>query len=339
MLSCPRDSRRGGDRPAGRGCSREQLIVTVYGLYAREPGGWLSVAAARPADGRARRRRAGGALVDLPAQAPRHPRRPARRRRRRATRSRRGARDPRRGRRAHLRRPAAAARGRLDAGGVLGAGDRAREAAPAAVPAGLARASARRRRACGSRRRTSPTRPPKCWHRSGWPATSICSAATTSAFGDVEHGGRDWWDLDAPAALYGEFLDRHGRLRPLAAPHASTTPRRSPTTSALLTDWRRLPYPTRGCRWSCCPRLERRARGGPVLRAARAAGRAGAHGHAAPAAIAAEPARSAGSDRDALDLDQRVGVPEPGDADAGHRRVVRPTSRRQTAPISRACAR
>ena len=46
-----------------------------------------------------------------------------------------------------------------------------------------------------------------------------------------------------------------------------------------------------------------------------------------------------GTTADSLYLHERLGVPEPCDANARHRRVVRPTSRRHTAPISRARAR
>jgi phenylacetic acid degradation operon negative regulatory protein len=52
-----------------RAAQPRQLIVTVYGLYSRDDGGWLSVA------------RLIELLVDLAAQAARHPDRAASRRR------------------------------------------------------------------------------------------------------------------------------------------------------------------------------------------------------------------------------------------------------------------
>ena len=140
-----------------------------------------------------------------------------------------------------------------------------------------------------------------------------------------------WWDLDALHARYAEFLDRQepcgsGSRRGGAAPERAFA-----DYVRLLTDWRRLPYADPGsAAGPAARRLERRAGRGPVRRAARPAGRP--RRTSTPAAsstpdrrsFGAAAGRGAGSGEggDALDLDQRLGVPEPGDADPGHRRVV-----------------
>ena len=94
VVSCPRDSRRGGDR-AGR--------CAAAAAAHREPLRPVRPRARRLAVGRRRssgcmaalgRRGAGGPVVDLPAQAPRTARRPAGRRRRRLRAHRGGAGDP-----------------------------------------------------------------------------------------------------------------------------------------------------------------------------------------------------------------------------------------------------
>lgn len=63
------------------------------------------------------------------------------------------------------------------------------------------------------------------------------------AFGDPAACVRSWWDLDGLRDLYAEFLDRHGPVR------ARWSRRRAPDPPGafadyvrLVTDWRRLPY-------------------------------------------------------------------------------------------------
>ncbi len=63
------------------------------------------------------------------------------------------------------------------------------------------------------------------------------------AFGDVSAKVRRWWDLDELEALYSEFLAEHGPMR-----HRWQRRRKVSERDAfvdyvrLLTDWRRLPY-------------------------------------------------------------------------------------------------
>ncbi|WP_433284973.1 PaaX family transcriptional regulator [Pseudonocardia sp. CA-142604] len=63
------------------------------------------------------------------------------------------------------------------------------------------------------------------------------------AFGDLPATVREWWDLDGLCDLYAAFLERHGPVR------ERWSQRRSPDPAAafadyvrLVTDWRRLPY-------------------------------------------------------------------------------------------------
>ena len=63
------------------------------------------------------------------------------------------------------------------------------------------------------------------------------------AFGDLSATVREWWDLDGLCDLYAAFLERHGPVQ------ERWLRRRSPDPAAafadyvrLVTDWRRLPY-------------------------------------------------------------------------------------------------
>jgi phenylacetic acid degradation operon negative regulatory protein len=63
------------------------------------------------------------------------------------------------------------------------------------------------------------------------------------AFGDLTGKVREWWDLDQLDELYGEFLDAHGpvlhRWRRRRASHERDA---FADYVSVLTDWRRLPY-------------------------------------------------------------------------------------------------
>jgi phenylacetic acid degradation operon negative regulatory protein len=231
------------DEPApGRPPAPRQLIVTVYGLYAREAGGWLSIASLVTL--------LGALGVDEPAV--------------RSSISR-------------LKR-----RGILVAGRHgLAAGYELSERARAILWEGDERIFRRARAGIAEgwllavfsvpeherhKRhvlRTQLTRlgfgtaAPGVWIA---PAHLRASAAETLrrldldgyadlfradylAFGDPADKVRDWWDLDQLAGLYGEFLGVHG---PLAGKWGR---RRNPREQEafvdyvrLLTDWRRLPY-------------------------------------------------------------------------------------------------
>ena len=156
--------------PAAAGCrtrmpehSPRHLILSLFGLYARDEANWLSVrslialmadldvdaAATRSSVSRlkkrgvlepAKSRRPGG----LPAVAVR-------------------AGGAARGRRPHLVAAAGLGRGRLAGGGLLGARGRARQAARAAVAADPAGLRDRRARACGSRPARRTTRRWRRW--------------------------------------------------------------------------------------------------------------------------------------------------------------------------------
>ena len=187
-----------------------------------------------------------------------------------------GSRDPRRGRPSDLRAAPREPRRRLAAGGVQRPGDRAREAAHAALPAGLAglrdrgggrldragpppRRDARRPRAVRPHRvrRPVPGRLPGLRRRREQVAT-----------------GGTWTRC---RTLYDEFLEAY-------APVLARWRRRRTIDDAqafadyvrALTAWRRLPYLDPGLPAECCRALARRAGGGPLLRAPGAPGRAGA---------------------------------------------------------------
>ena len=155
------------------------LIVTIYGLYARDTGGWLSIAAViklmaelgvdepavRSAISRLKlrgllesRREGGAAGYGL---------------------SGRRRRDPGRGRPADLPATACRAPRRLGARRVQRAGARAGPAARAAVPAGLARFRYCRRRCLDRAGASWPRRRARTWRPTACPATSACSRLAT----------------------------------------------------------------------------------------------------------------------------------------------------------------
>ena len=223
-----------------------ELIVTIYGLYARERADWLPIAARHPADGRARRRR--------PAVRSSI----SRLKRRGTLRSVRV--DGAAGLRAVRRDPAVLREGdrrifdqrraSLADGWVLAVftvpeaeRDKRHELrtrlawlgfGPVAPGVWVAPGAAGRR----GRATCSPG--------TSWTATSICSAAQHLGYADARASGcAHWWDLDEPGrASTPRFVSRLPAVQPAAAARARVDGgaglRRA--TSAMLTAWRRLPY-------------------------------------------------------------------------------------------------
>ena len=202
--------------PLMAGRSPRQLILSLYGLYARDEANWLSVRSLIALMADLGVDAAGGPLVGVAAEAARGA---ASRRRptvRRATRLS-GVRAERaaRGRRAHLvAGPGHRSADGLADGGLLG-------------PRGRARASGTSCGRCSPGWASAP-RPPGVWvapgtavrrgarPRStapGWRRTPSCSAAPTSAPARRRDRVGEWWDLPAIAALYAEFVADHARLR------------------------------------------------------------------------------------------------------------------------------
>lgn len=73
------------------------------------------------------------------------------------------------------------------------------------------------------------------------------------AFGDLRSKVRTWWDLDELTELYADFLRRY---RPVLdrVPAGGTTPREAfQTYVPMLTEWRRLPYRDPGLSLSLLP--------------------------------------------------------------------------------------
>jgi phenylacetic acid degradation operon negative regulatory protein len=63
------------------------------------------------------------------------------------------------------------------------------------------------------------------------------------ALGDAAAQVRTWWDLDALQARYAEFLARHAPVRARWRRRSTADPARAFADHvALVTDWRRLPY-------------------------------------------------------------------------------------------------
>jgi phenylacetic acid degradation operon negative regulatory protein len=62
-------------------------------------------------------------------------------------------------------------------------------------------------------------------------------------FGDPATDVRSWWDLDALRERYAQFLDRHGPVRARWARRRTAEPEAAFADHVrLVTDWRRLPY-------------------------------------------------------------------------------------------------
>lgn len=73
------------------------------------------------------------------------------------------------------------------------------------------------------------------------------------AFGDLRSKVRAWWDLDELTALYADFLRRYGPVRE-GMPTDGAAPREAfRTYIPMLTQWRRLPYRDPGLPLSLLP--------------------------------------------------------------------------------------
>jgi phenylacetic acid degradation operon negative regulatory protein len=73
------------------------------------------------------------------------------------------------------------------------------------------------------------------------------------AFGDLRSKVRAWWDLDELTALYAQFLDRYRVVRDRAASAAVTPQQAFGLYLPMLTEWRRLPYRDPGIPLSLLP--------------------------------------------------------------------------------------
>ncbi len=74
------------------------------------------------------------------------------------------------------------------------------------------------------------------------------------ALGEVRDTVARWWDLTALHARYAEFLDRQEPVRDGSRPvTARRRSRRSPPTSGCSPTGGGCPTPTPVCRWTCCP--------------------------------------------------------------------------------------
>jgi phenylacetic acid degradation operon negative regulatory protein len=232
------DAAEGGAEATARAAQPRQLIVTVYGLYSRSDGGWLSVASLVRL------------LADLGVDEP-------------AVRSsisrlkRRGI--------LHARRHQGSAGYELsdDALAILREGDdrifRRERATPAdgwmlavfSVP----EAERHKRHVLRSQltRLGFGTAAPGVWiapahlheatadmlRRLGLDAYADLFRGDHLAFGDLAAKVRRWWDLAELERLYREFLEAHAAL-----PHHRTPDGRDAFADyvRVLTDWRRLPY-------------------------------------------------------------------------------------------------
>jgi phenylacetic acid degradation operon negative regulatory protein len=236
-------------RSAGtpRGAQPRQLIVTVYGLYSRAEGGWMSVAALI------------SLLTDLGVDEP-------------AVRSS-ISRLKRRGILHASRRDGAAGYALSDeALAILREGDRRifrRERAALGDGWLLAvfsvpEAERHKRHVLRSQlaRLGFGTAAPGVWiapahlhdatvgalRRLGLDGYADLFRADHIAFGDLATKVRQWWDLDELERLYGQFLDANGPLlrRWCSDPAGQPDPAGQRDAFAdyvrVLTDWRRLPY-------------------------------------------------------------------------------------------------
>jgi len=73
------------------------------------------------------------------------------------------------------------------------------------------------------------------------------------AFGDLRSKVREWWDLDELTALYANFLHRYRPVRDRVAADAVTPPEAFGLYLPMLTEWRRLPYRDPGIPLSLLP--------------------------------------------------------------------------------------
>jgi phenylacetic acid degradation operon negative regulatory protein len=226
----------------GRVAQPRALIVTVYGLYAREDGGWLSVAT----------------LIRLLAEL--------------------GVDEPAvRSSISRLKRRGLLVPQRLDGAAGYGLSDRAR----VILDDGDRRIFERRRATLdegwllavfsvpeAERDKRHVLRSRLAWLGFGTVAAGVWVApghlldetsdtlarhalagyvdlfrADHAAFGDLTEKVGQWWDLDRLQALYADFLDRHSPTVTRYRRRRSTDEREAfADYVAALTDWRRLPY-------------------------------------------------------------------------------------------------
>ncbi len=73
------------------------------------------------------------------------------------------------------------------------------------------------------------------------------------AFGDLRSKVRAWWDLDELTALYAQFLGRYRSVRDRVASAAVTPQEAFGLYLPMLTEWRRLPYRDPGIPLSLLP--------------------------------------------------------------------------------------
>ena len=153
--------------------------------------------------------------------------------------------------------------------------------------------------------------------------------ADYQAFGDLHEQIPRWWDLGG-LQHYQAFLDAAGPV--LARPDETAPGAAFADYVWTLTAWRRLPFLDPGLQAELLPEGSDRLSADRAFTALRErlADPALAHGSRSPASA---------DDRMALDLDQRRGLPQPADPDRGHHRYARPASRRQASPICWPCSR
>jgi phenylacetic acid degradation operon negative regulatory protein len=210
-----------------RGAQPRQLIVTVYGLYSRPDGGWMSVASLI------------SLLTDLGVDEP-------------AVRSS-ISRLKRRGILRASRRGGAAGYELSDeALAILREGDqRIFRQERATLGDGwllavfsVPEAERHKRHVLRSQltRLGFGTAAPGVWIALGLDSYADLFRAHHVAFGELAAKVRLWWDLDELERLYGQFLDAHDPL--LRQWHSRPADERDAFADyvRVLTDWRRLPY-------------------------------------------------------------------------------------------------
>lgn len=257
-----------------------QLIVTVYGLYAREHGGWLSVAVLV--------RLLAALGVDAPAVRSSVSRL-----------KRRGLLEPRRVGGAAGYALSGAAIGVYADGDVRIFGRRRATAADGWVLVAFSVPEAERDRRHALRARLAAlgfgTVAPGVWVAPGHLADEVAEVLRRAgldgyvqvfrgehvAFGDLRRNVASWWDLDALHTLHTQFLHRHG---PLRARWAGTAPAEPAAAFAdhlrVLTDWRRLAYADPGLPLDLLPPDRAEIRAAELFAELRARLAAPAHAHA-----------------------------------------------------------
>jgi phenylacetic acid degradation operon negative regulatory protein len=238
-----------------------QLIVTLFGLYAREHGGWLSVAALV--------RLLAALDIDEPAVRSSVSRL-----------KRRGLLEPRRVGGAAGYALSGDAIDLYADGDVRIFGRRRATAADGWVLVAFSVPEAERDRRHALRARLGAlgfgTVAPGVWVAPGHLADEVAEVLRRAgldgyvqlfrgehlAFGDLRGKVATWWDLDTLHAMHTEFLHRHGPLRQRWSGAAPTDPATAFADHVrVLTDWRRLAYADPGLPLELLPpdRAEARA--------------------------------------------------------------------------------